>query len=50
MDIAGVMILIGVGMAAFRRYVLRPKTLEFKLGRWVCPRYVDLDRAGRLHQ
>jgi Fe-S oxidoreductase/nitrate reductase gamma subunit len=28
MDIAGVMILIGVGMAAFRRYVLRPKSLE----------------------
>ena len=28
MDIAGVMILIGVGMAAFRRYILRPKSLE----------------------
>jgi Fe-S oxidoreductase/nitrate reductase gamma subunit len=28
MDIAGVMVLIGVAMAAFRRYVLRPKTLE----------------------
>ena len=27
MDIAGVMILIGVGMAAFRRYVLKPKSL-----------------------
>ncbi len=28
MDIAGIMILIGVAMAAFRRYILRPKTLE----------------------
>jgi Fe-S oxidoreductase/nitrate reductase gamma subunit len=28
MDIAGIMILIGVGMAAFRRYILRPKALE----------------------
>jgi Fe-S oxidoreductase/nitrate reductase gamma subunit len=28
MDLAGVMILVGVGMAAFRRYLLRPKTLE----------------------
>jgi len=28
MDIAGAMILLGVLMAAFRRYVLRPKTLE----------------------
>ncbi len=28
MDIAGVMILVGVLMAAFRRYILRPKTLE----------------------
>jgi heterodisulfide reductase subunit C len=28
MDLAGVMILIGVGMAAFRRYLLRPRTLE----------------------
>ena len=28
MDIAGVMVLVGVGMAAFRRYVLRPKSLE----------------------
>ena len=28
MDIAGVMILVGVGMAAFRRYILRPKSLE----------------------
>ncbi|GAB4430886.1 MAG: heterodisulfide reductase-related iron-sulfur binding cluster [Anaerolineales bacterium] len=27
MDIAGVMILIGVGMAAFRRYMLKPKYL-----------------------
>ena len=27
MDIAGLMILTGVGMAAFRRYILRPKTL-----------------------
>ncbi len=32
MDIAGVMILVGVGMAAIRRYILRPKYLEFKLG------------------
>ena len=28
MDIAGIMILVGVGMAAFRRYILRPKSLE----------------------
>jgi len=28
MDIAGAMILLGVLMAAFRRYILRPKTLE----------------------
>ncbi len=28
MDIAGLMILVGVGLAAFRRYVLRPKELE----------------------
>ena len=28
MDIAGAMIIMGVLMAAFRRYVLRPKTLE----------------------
>ncbi len=28
MDIAGVMILLGVLMAAFRRYILRPKELE----------------------
>ncbi len=28
MDLAGVAILLGVGMAAFRRLVLRPKTLE----------------------
>lgn len=28
MDIAGVFILVGVLMAAFRRYILRPKTLE----------------------
>ncbi len=28
MDIAGVMILIGVVMATFRRYILRPKSLE----------------------
>ena len=28
MDIAGVFILLGVLMAAFRRYILRPKTLE----------------------
>jgi len=28
MDIAGAMILLGVLMAGFRRYVLRPKTLE----------------------
>ncbi|MFZ5819175.1 MAG: heterodisulfide reductase-related iron-sulfur binding cluster [Chloroflexota bacterium] len=28
MDIAGVMILVGVGMAAFRRYILRPKYLD----------------------
>ncbi len=28
MDIAGVMILAGVGMAAFRRYILRPKYLD----------------------
>lgn len=28
MDLAGVAILLGVGMAAFRRFVLRPKTLE----------------------
>lgn len=27
MDLAGVLILIGVGMAAFRRFVLKPKTL-----------------------
>src|SRR5574342_949149 len=28
MDIAGVMIVFGVAMAAFRRYILRPKSLE----------------------
>jgi len=28
MDIAGVMILVGVGMAAFRRYIQRPKSLD----------------------
>ena len=28
MDMAGVMILIGVGMAAFRRYILQPESLE----------------------
>ena len=28
MDIAGIMILVGVGMAAIRRYILRPKYLE----------------------
>ncbi len=28
MDLAGIMILVGVGMAAFRRYILRPKILE----------------------
>jgi len=28
MDIAGVMILLGVGMAAFRRWIMRPATLQ----------------------
>jgi len=27
-DVAGLLILVGLGMAAFRRYVLKPKTLE----------------------
>jgi Fe-S oxidoreductase/nitrate reductase gamma subunit len=34
MDLAGVAILLGVGMAAFRRLVLRPKTLETHWDDW----------------
>ena len=50
MDMAGLFILLGVLMAAFRRYVLRPKTLETHWDDTLALVLLFLDHFCRFHQ